>query len=120
MKKFFTILCAAMLSFGVSAQTDAGNMYLGASSNLDIQFGDREDMKFDATAGYFVMDNLMVSAQIMYNKTSNDVLALAAALSGTTYEAEGEFGFGAGVRYYMNNIYCSITIYKFCFCKLLL
>tara|TARA_B100001142_G_scaffold329209_1_gene391688 strand:+ start:445 stop:897 length:453 start_codon:yes stop_codon:yes gene_type:complete len=90
MKKFFTILCAAMLSFGVSAQTDAGNMYLGATSNLTLDFGDTENMNFDALAGYFMMDNLAVMAILKYSKAG---------------DADGEFGFGAGVRYYMNNIY---------------
>lgn len=90
MKKFFTILCAAMLSFGVSAQTDAGNMYLGANSNLELNFGDNEDMTFKAMAGYFMMDNLMVGAILNYSKSGS---------------ADGDFGFGAGVRYYMNNIY---------------
>ena len=79
MKKIFTILCAAMLSFGVSAQTDAGNMYFGPTSALSISDGG--DIGLDVTMGYFVMDNLAPMAKIGYDGD--------------------DFTFGLGARYYI-------------------
>jgi len=97
MKKLFTILCAGLLSYGVSAQTDAGNILMGVNSNFSYTSTTPEEgdgtstMELGASGGYFVMDNLAVLAMFDYSKDSeaDDAATL----------------FGIGGRYYMNGIY---------------
>jgi len=102
MKKLFTILCAAILSLGVSAQTETGNIIMGVTSDfsfssttLDIEGAEAvSTMGLNVQGGYFVMDNLAAMALLGYNK-------------------EGDFdavtSFGIGARYYMNSIYAQVA-----------
>ena len=64
MKKLFTILFGGLLTFGLSAQTDAGSVMLGVSSDATLFSSMTPDGGGDATTefgldvdgGYFVMD----------------------------------------------------------------
>jgi len=91
MKKLFTILCAAVLSLGVSAQTESGNMLVSATSNLSYVSGDAGSMSLGVGAGYFVMDNFAVLAGLNYSKSEG--------------QDEATTIIGIGGRYYMGSMY---------------
>jgi outer membrane protein W len=102
MKKLFTILCAGILTLGVSAQTEAGNMIIGTSSNLtytSTSVADCDDcdatnnMALSLSYGYFVIDNLALSAGL--NLTSMSVGDIST--STTTIGLNG--------RYYMSGMF---------------
>ena len=97
MKKLFTILCAAVLSLGVSAQTESGNMIVGVNSDFNFSSfspeggGDSEStMGLGGTYGYFFMDNLAGMASFDYSKSG---------------DADASTSFGIGARYHMNSLY---------------
>tara|TARA_B100000965_G_C19122487_1_gene553888 strand:+ start:38 stop:574 length:537 start_codon:yes stop_codon:yes gene_type:complete len=97
MKKLFTILCAGLLTFGLSAQTETGNIMMGVNSNFSFESytdegADEGNTTFglNASGGYFVIDNLAVLATLGYESLGED-------MSTMTY--------GVGVRYYMNSIF---------------
>ena len=97
MKKIFTILCAGILTLGLSAQTESGNMMVGINSNFnytsDSPEGDGDaynTMNLGGTYGYFFMDNLAGMAAISFNKSG---------------EEDANTAFGIGARYYMGSIY---------------
>ena len=100
MKKLFTILCAAILSLGVSAQTESGNMVVGVNSNFEFasispEGGDSESiMNLAASGGYFVADNIAVMALFGYAKMG---------------DADATTSFGIGARYYMNSLYGGVA-----------
>ncbi|MDC0249606.1 porin family protein [Flavobacteriales bacterium] len=115
MKKIFTILCAGILTLGLSAQTDAGGWYLDANlSNLNyssekltsidvdgtsatLSSDEKKadsDLNFGVAAGYFLMDNLLGGLMInMENGTTGS--------SGAT---DNTFKFGPMIRYYIADI----------------
>ena len=111
MKKLFTILCAGLLTLGVSAQTDAGTVLLQGSTDLnftsmslssysvdgeDVELTDdyKEDSKVSkfglgVVGGYFLMDGLAAGLLVNYSSST-----------------EGEWTsssmtFGPMVRYYI-------------------
>ena len=88
MKKIFTILCAGILTLGLSAQTDGGSMTIETSTGLTADFSDDLILDLNLDGGYFVVDNLAVMARI----------SLVSA-------AETDFGFGIGARYYMGKMF---------------
>ena len=97
MKKLFTILCAALLSLGVSAQTESGNMIVGVNSDFNFSSfspeggGDSQStMGLGGTYGYFFMDNLAGMASFDYSKSG---------------DADASTSFGIGARYHMNSLY---------------
>ena len=93
MKKIFTILCAATLSFSLAAQTEAGNMIIGTSSNLtytSTSAADCDDcdainqLNLSLSYGYFVIDNLALSAGL--NMASiGDMTTTTIGISGRYY-----------------------------------
>ena len=104
MKKLFTILFAGLLTFGLSAQTDAGQMMIGTSSNLSwssvkAEGADNATSSLDLSLhyGYFVIDNLSVMATFSTSSSTND----GTKLSGNT-------AFGLASRYYFNSIFAHV------------
>ena len=121
MKKLITILCAVLITIGLSAQTDQGGMYLGvysgggltgavppgsgagfsSSSSPDCDDCDAlTELNFNIDGGYFVIDNLMITATLgmaSYKQGDSD--------GGTTT-------FGIGARYYINGIYPMLGYYS--------
>jgi hypothetical protein len=93
MKKIFTILFAVMLTFSLAAQTEAGNMIIGTSSNLTYtssSVADCDDcdavsqLNLSLSYGYFVIDNLALSAGL--NMTSvEDMSITTIGISGRYY-----------------------------------
>ena len=105
MKKLFTILCAGLLTLGVSAQTEAGNMMVGATSNLSFSSTSLDedlcsdcdaatDLKIGGSYGYFVIDNLALIATVDFSSTS-DIFG----------NEGGQTTFGIGGRYYMGGLF---------------
>ena len=66
MKNLFTLCACAFLTFTLSAQSEqaAGSYYLGSGNALDLVniFGGAVEM--DATIGYAVIDDLVVTGSI--------------------------------------------------------
>jgi len=102
MKRIFTILCAATLSFSLAAQTEAGNMIIGTSSNLTYTSSSAVDcddcdaassMALSLSYGYFVIDNLALSAGLNFSSMSiGDVSSSTTAI-------------GVSGRYYMSGMF---------------
>ena len=111
MKKLFTILCAGLITFGLSAQTDAGQIYIDAnvsnfnysSMKLTKKTTDGEDVTPDevdaennlqlgSTVGYFIMDGLLAGATLNIDNMSQGDDKL------------NTFEFGPMVRYYISDI----------------
>jgi hypothetical protein len=96
MKKIFTILCAGMLAFSVSAQTDAGNTLVGVNSNFgftstSFEGGDAVSvMNLGGSYGYFVIDNMALVGSFGYAKVG---------------DADAVTSFGIGARYYMGGMF---------------
>ena len=99
MKKIFTILCAGILTLGLSAQTELGNMMVGVNSNAGFSSFSPEgggdavtSMNLGASGGYFVMDNLALTASFGYSQVGN-------------YDATS---LGIGGRYYMESMFAGL------------
>ena len=88
MKKIFTILCAGILTLGLSAQTDGGSMIVETSTMLTADFTNDFTMDLNLDGGYFVVDNLAVMAMVSLGVAD-----------------ETDFGFGIGARYYMGKMF---------------
>ena len=108
MKKLITILCAVLITIGLSAQTDQGTMYLGVSgpmgsgiSYTSTSYEGVDDalsqLNLNVNGGYFVIDNLMVSALLGIS-----TMKWGDSDGGTTT-------FGIGARYYINGIFPMIS-----------
>jgi hypothetical protein len=96
MKKIFILASAITLSTTMYAQKfTKGKYFVGSSSNLSWESKTREGAtqststtNLDLGGGYFVMDNLMVKAQLSYNKTG---------------DTKAQTGYGVGARYYLKD-----------------
>ena len=108
MKKLITNLCAVLITIGLSAQTYQGTMYLGVSGPMGsgISYTSTSYEGFDdalsqlnlnVNGGYFVIDNLMVSALLGIS-----TMKWGDSDGGTTT-------FGIGARYYINGIFPMIS-----------
>ncbi len=91
MKKLIIIMCAALLTLSLSAQTEQGTIILEGGSALNWTSQSLSDMTvdgtavdplpdvstsqmgFSATAGYFVMDGLAVGLLLDYSSTTTKV-----------------------------------------------
>ena len=100
MKKLFTILCAGIFTLGVSAQTESGNMIVGVNSNAGFSSFSPEgggdgvtSMNLGASGGYFVMDNLALTASFGFAQVG---------------DADAVTAFGIGGRYYMGSMFAGV------------
>jgi hypothetical protein len=100
MKKIFTILCAGILTLGLSAQTESGNMLVGVSSNAGFTSFSPEgggdgvtSMNLGVSGGYFVIDNLALTANFGFAQVG---------------DADAVTSFGIGGRYYMGSMFAGV------------
>lgn len=94
-KKVFLILLSSLFALTASAQFEQGKTYVGASlSNVGLSYNGSEKGSFglQAKGGYLLEDNLLIYAQMSYDK-KNDVPA--------------RYSLGVGLRYYIiqNGVY---------------
>lgn len=125
MKKLITILFATVLTFSLSAQTDAGNFLLFGKTGLDFTsqkltdtdpsaaWDDDADvtvnvMEFEALGGYFVTDGLALGLAISYDSestemTQDDYFYSPYGYGGSieTKESESTLIIGPVLRYYI-------------------
>ncbi|MEE2931531.1 MAG: hypothetical protein VX370_03295 [Bacteroidota bacterium] len=128
MKRIFTILCAVLVSFGLSAQTDAGSILITGNSTLSYDSysnnsydetltiggvsqsnsGDYEDnssntMAFNLYGGYFVMDGLAAGLAIQYSSQKDEYKGVDPATGNVTTltDESSSMTFGPVVRYYV-------------------
>ena len=101
MKKLFTFCATALLAFTLSAQVEQaqGSWYLGTGADatqLLNMFNDEGVSGMEATIGYAVQDDWIVSGTVSNDGTDN-VMAMT-----VTYFKSG-FGFGLSVDDLMNS-----------------
>jgi hypothetical protein len=101
MKKLFTFCATALLAFTLSAQVEQaqGSWYLGTGADatqLLNMFNDEGVSGMEATIGYAVKDDWIVSGTVSNDGTDN-VMAMT-----VTYFKSG-FGFGLSVDDLMNS-----------------
>jgi len=106
MKKIFTILCAGILTLGLSAQTESGTIMLEGNSNLnftsmsvssvelgsqslDVDDDGTSQFGLDVVGAYFLMDGLAGGLILDYSSTT----------SGD--ESSSSMTIGPVVRYYL-------------------
>ena len=90
-KKLLMVFAALLMTVSASAQFEEGKMYCGASLtglNLSYNGADELNLGLQAKAGYFITDDIMLSAQLGDQTSSSDVIP-------NHYEV------GAGARYYI-------------------
>lgn len=94
----------ALLAFSViagKAQFEEGTKYVGASvSNLGLSYNSCEKLRFglEATAGYFMFDDIMLKADFGYNHQPHaDNLTLG--LGGRYYFEQNGIYLGTGLEY---------------------
>jgi len=106
MKKIFILASAITLSTTMYAQKfTKGKYFVGASSNLSWESRTDEapgaesvsTSKFDVSGGYFVMDNLLVKAELGYKKEG---------------KLKAESSYGIGARYYIKDKFFGEGMYK--------
>ena len=96
MKKLFTLFACAFLTFTLSAQAEqtAGSYYLGTGNALDLfnSLGDN-GLNLEATIGYAVIDDLVVTGRINSNEYTVD---------------NAEITLDLGVRYFMKGVFFQV------------
>ena len=97
MKNLLLILVLLCTTVGVAAQTEAGKIRIGGSSNLSFLntkhdgFDDKlNELDFEVSGGYFIIDNLSLDLGLLfgYEKDGDDD-------AGTAFQGE------IGARYYL-------------------
>ena len=96
MKNLFTLFACAFLTFTISAQAEqtAGSYYLGTGNALDLfnSLGDN-GLNLEATIGYAVIDDLVVTGRINSNEYTVD---------------NAEITLDLGVRYFMKGVFFQV------------
>jgi len=104
-----TLLLTVIVSgavFTTNAQSfEKGKINIGACSNFQFTSGklavdgaeSTSNMSLDLSGGYFVIDNLMLKAQLGYSKET---------------DLDGEVSFGAGARYYVKDMIFAEAMYS--------
>ena len=74
MKKLFTICASALLAFTLSAQSEhaQGSIYLGTGDATNLTNLFHTDMGIDATIGYAVQDDVVVSGTVSNDGAGNN------------------------------------------------
>lgn len=104
MKKLFALLAAMVMTVAANAQFEEGKGYLNASvTSLDLNYSKNENLSFGlgAKAGYFIMDNIQINADIetylnSHNKSRN---AFSLGVGGRYYIIQNGIYLGAGLEY---------------------
>ena len=96
MKNLFTLFACAFLTFTISAQAEqtAGSYYLGTGNALDLfnSLGDN-GLNLEATIGYAVIDDLVVTGRINSNEYTVD---------------NAEITLDLGVRYFVKGVFVQV------------
>jgi len=116
MKKLITILCAVLITIGLSAQTDQGVFLLGGSTGLnyigltlnDYEPGGLDDdtesgseFQLEILGGYFLTDGLMGGLAISYQSEGSKIEWSAANGGGTYEEIDSRMLIYPTIRYYI-------------------
>ena len=74
MKKLFTLCASALLAFTLSAQSEhaQGSIYLGTGDATNLTNLFHTDMGIDATIGYAVKDDVVVSGTVSNDGAGNN------------------------------------------------
>ena len=95
-KLIFTFVAVAAMVTSAFAQTEAGKIYVGASSDLGFTSakvdGDNNSSNIfglDVNGGYFIIDDLSVNAELGFSYSSYDK------------NSSNTFSIGVGGRYYL-------------------
>lgn len=100
MKKIIIALAMLTMSIGASAQFEKGKKYIETAFNsIGLSYNGMEEFRFglEAKAGYFIEEQVMLTAQIGYNHFNRNM---------------NQFVVGAGARYYIfeNGFYGGVNV----------
>lgn len=102
MKKITLMLMLLTMSVASFAQFERGKKYIGASlSSFDLSYNGLHNgnIGIDAKGGYLFADDLMLTAQISYEKTKNVPAFFSAGVGGRYYIIQNGIYLGAGCKY---------------------
>ena len=107
MRRLGLLAVMAFMVLGARAQFSAGTKYVGASAtDLGLSYSTSEKWRFgvNATAGYFVFDQVMLNAEVGYTHTQA-VDDFTAGVNGRYYFVENGIylGVGAAFVHYTHN-----------------
>lgn len=101
MKKMIMLALLVFSVIASKAQFEEGTKYVGASvTNLGMSYSSSEKLRFglEATAGYFLFDDIMLKADVGYNhRLHADDITLG--LGGRYYFEQNGIYLGAGLEY---------------------
>lgn len=101
MKKMIMLALLVFSVIASKAQFEEGTKYVGASvTNLGMSYSSSEKLHFglEATAGYFLFDDIMLKADVGYNhRLHADDITLG--LGGRYYFEQNGIYLGAGLEY---------------------
>ncbi len=102
MKKIFVLALFLLTATSAFAQFEKGKKYVGASlTGLDLSYDDAQKFHFglDASAGYFLFDDVMIASQIGMNYGNKAWQEFSASLKGKYYIEQNGITLGAGFKY---------------------
>ncbi len=101
MKKILLVAVLLVGTIVAKAQFEQGTKYVGASlTNLGLSYSSTEELRFgvDATAGYFLFEDVMLKGTLSYNhKPHTDDISIG--VGGRYYFDQNGIFLGAGVEY---------------------
>lgn len=102
MKKILFFALFLMTATSAFAQFEKGKRYVGASlTGLDLSYDDSRKFHFgfDASAGYFMFDDVMVAGQLGLNYGYKAWQEFSAGLKGKYYIEQNGITLAAGFKY---------------------
>ncbi len=108
MKKIALFVMALMMTVAAHAQFEQGKFYMGASlSGLDFSYNGNQKGKFafQSRVGYLVLDDVMFTAQLGYEKQNSLPHQLQAGIGARYYIEQNGLYLGASAIYKHNGDY---------------
>ena len=102
MKKIALVIAAMMVSLASHAQFEAGKAYVGASlSGLDLSYSGITEGKLSVQGkvGYLLLDNIMATAQLSYEKQKDVPYVLSVGAGGRYYIEQNGLYLGASALF---------------------
>ena len=102
MKKIVLVFAALLVTVASHAQFEADKFYIGASlSSLDLSYNGMQKgrLGLQGKVGYLFADNMMLTAQLGYEKVNEIPFVLSAGLGGRYYMEQNGLFLGVSATY---------------------
>lgn len=107
MKKIAMLIMALALTLTANAQFEKGKKYVGASlTGLNLSYRGMDDLSLglQANGGYFLLDNIMATADLDYQGRGKDIPdVLSIGVGGRYYILQNGIFLGANVKFVHSN-----------------